>query len=166
MSSSTSNPNPHRARRYQLKDGTSSSGSAGRPRRDAQQSIKSPTGRNLAAAGPSVSTSAGSASNTTPTSTRPSPSPGSSTEGSVRRSSTQKRRNEIHTKRLRHSACAQARRHSQQPSAGEPFFSPADHRRTSGSDAGSAATLSGPEGAPRDPAATELAPDIVALIKR
>ena len=76
------------------------------------------------------------------------------------------RRNEISAKRLRHSACAQARRHSHQASGGEPFFSPVDHRRTSGSDAGSAATPSGPEGAPRDPPAMELAPDIVALIKR
>ena len=46
------------------------------------------------------------------------------------------------------------------------LFSRADHRRASGSDAGSAAKPSGPEGAPRDPPATELSPDIVALIKR
>ena len=75
------------------------------------------------------------------------------------------RRNEILAKRRRHSASAQARRNSQQPSAGEPFLSPADHRIASGSDAGSAATPSGPEGAPRDTPATELSPDIVALIK-
>ena len=74
-------------------------------------------------------------------------------------------RNEIPAKRRRHSASAQARRNLQQPSAREPFFSPADHRKTSGSDAGSAATPSGPEGTPRDTPATELAPDIVALIK-
>ena len=48
--------------------------------------------------------------------------------------------------------------------AGSPF-SPADHRIASGSDAGSAATPSGPEGAPRNTPATELSPDIVALIK-
>ncbi|CAN0355716.1 unnamed protein product [Ascophyllum nodosum] len=90
MSSSESNPNPHCASRCQLQDGTSSSGSVGRPGRDAQQSIKSPTGRNLEqAAGPSTSTS-GSASTMPPNSTRSSPSPGSSTERSVRHSSTPK----------------------------------------------------------------------------
>ena len=75
-------------------------------------------------------------------------------------------RKEIPAKRLRHSANAQARRHSPQLSVGQPFFSPADHRRASGSGAGSAVTSSGPEGAPRDPPITELSPDIVALIKR
>ena len=76
------------------------------------------------------------------------------------------RRNEIPAKLLRHSASAQARRHSRQPSPEEPLFSPADHRRASGSGAGSAVASSGPEGARRDPPTTELSPDIVAVIKR
>ena len=74
------------------------------------------------------------------------------------------RRNEIPAKRRRHSASAQARRNSQQPSAGEPFLSSADHRTASGSDAGSAAP-SGPVSARKDTPATQLSPDIQALIK-
>ena len=68
--------------------------------------------------------------------------------------------------RLHHSARAQAHRHSSQPFAGERFFSLVDHRRVSGSGAGSAVTSSGPEGVPRNPPTTELSPDIVSLIKR